>query len=469
MQTRQTRGSRFQHKARTQLLALSGMLALALGSGCDEQRPLSNPRQGSADHAKVGSLTAPLIRAPAEVRIPGEYVVVFAEGRTGAAIESAARQVAQAGGDNRLMHQYSVIPGFAARLDDAALEGLRLNPGVAYIQENQRVQRATKVPTMADGIDRVDQRTGRDGMYDDHGRTGAGVHVYVIDSGINSTHTEFTGRIGGGYGAILDGWGTEDCDGHGSHVSSTAVGSTYGMARQATLHPVRVLDCAGEGTWGGVIAGLDFVYNDCPNQPGPCVANLSLSGGLYTPLNQAIATVVDSGITVVVSAGNDNVDACTRSPASEPKALTVAAVDYADFVAAFSNWGTCVDIFAPGVDILGASIHGSTTLQTLSGTSMASAHVAGVVAQFLSSNPGATPAQVELYLKGAASLDCVMNDPKGSPNMMLFNDLSQGNYYCSYLPASCEGLCGGPGPDCFCDAMCEIYNDCCDDYAQVCK
>jgi len=443
-------------------------IALVLGIGCDEERSLSN-LQSVAPPAEVdGLVIKSVVRAPHDVRIPGEYIVVFANGVAGAIIDSAASRVAQAGGDNRVTYRYSVIPGFAARLNDAALDGLRRNPSVAYIEENQRVRLNTTFPSPADGTDRADQRLGRDGMYNDHGRTGAGVHAYVLDTGINTQHTEFTGRMGGGFTAIADGRGIEDCHGHGSHVSSTVAGTVYGMAKQATIHPVRVLDCFGSGSWAGVVAGVDFVRNDCPKRNAPCVANMSLGGGATAAVNQAVANAVSSGVTFVVAAGNENTDACTRSPASEPKAITVAAMDDADTRATFSNWGACVDIFAPGVSILGASIGSATTVRSLNGTSMASPHVAGVAAQFLSTNPGATPVQVEANIKGSASLNCV-GDPKGSPNVLLFSDLNQGNYYCGNQPASCQGLCGGPGNGCFCEPSCEIYNDCCADYAQVCK
>ncbi|HYH96401.1 S8 family serine peptidase [Hyalangium sp.] len=441
------------------------MLALGPGIGCDEQEASSNPPENPAD---MDGFTAPVVTAPEDVRIPGEYIVVFAEGVARASIDAAASRIAQAGGENQVMHRYSVIPGFAARIDAAALNGLRRNLGVVYIEENQKVSLNTTFPSPAVGIDRADQRLGRDGMYNDHGRTGAGVHVYILDTGINSQHTEFTGRLNGGFTAITDGRGTEDCHGHGTHVASTAAGTVYGMAKHATIHPVRVLACDGFGSWAGIIAGVDFVRNDCLKQKTPCVANMSLGGGRVAAVNAAVANAVDSGVTFVVAAANANQDACFTSPAGEPKAITVGAVDNEDKRAGFSNWGACVDLFAPGVDILGAWIGGTTATRIISGTSMASPHVAGAAAQYLSSNPGATPAQIEAAIKGSVSLDCV-GDPKGSPNALLFTDLNQGNYYCSNQPGSCQGLCGGAGNGCFCDPSCEIYNDCCADYAQVCR
>lgn len=445
-----------KHPTQTRILALTGVLALVLGIACQTERP------------EVSSVVAEVVWAPQEVGVPGEYIVVFKDGTAAESIEAAAGLVSQAGGENGILYRYSVIPGFAARLDGTALDALRRNSGVAYIAENQQVKLDATYTSPADGLDRTDQRLGRDGLYNDYGRDGAGVHVYIIDTGINTQHTEFNGRIGAGFTAISDGRGIEDCNGHGTHVSSTAGGTVYGMAKRATIHPVRVFDCSGSGTFAAAIAGVDFVRTNCHSQNGPCVANMSLAGGAYAPMNQAVANAVDAGVTVVVAAANSDADACTFSPASEPKAITVAAIDDADQRAGFSNWGPCVDIFAPGVSILGAWLGGSTVVASLSGTSMASPHVAGAVAQYLSSNPGATPAQVDAAIKGAASLNCVA-DPRGSPNVLLFDDLNQGNYSCSNQPASCLGLCGGPGNGCFCDPACLTYNDCCPDYAQVCK
>ncbi|MBZ4417970.1 S8 family serine peptidase [Myxococcus sp. RHSTA-1-4] len=462
MPTRQTRDGRAP-VARSQVLPLMGMLALTLG-GCAEQ----GLQDTSTPPERLVSRVAPLNKAPAGLSVPGEYLVVFEAEVGTSAIDTAAAEVAQAGGDNALMYQYSIIPGFAATLDATELDKLLNNPSVAYIEENAVVGLGTTSPSPADGIDRTDQRLGRDGSYDDHGRNGAGVHLYVLDTGINTRHSEFTGRIGNGFTAVNDGRGVEDCHGHGTHVSSTAAGTLYGMAKQARIHPVRVLGCGGSGSWAGVIAGLDFARTDCRNQNGPCVANLSLSGGQTPTANAAVANAVNAGVTVVVAAGNDNVDACTRSPASEPSAITVAATDDADRRAWFSNWGNCVDIFAPGVSILGAWVGGTTATASIDGTSMASPHVAGAAAQYLTDHRDARPNQVEANVEGSASLNCV-SDVRGSPNSFLFNDLNQGNYYCNNTTASCKGLCGGPGYGCFCEESCVLYNDCCPDYAEVCK
>ena len=411
--------------------------------------------------------SAPLLLAPPETAVAGHYIVVFRDDVSAASIRSAMDEVARLGSGNAVRRTYSVIPGFSARLDDAAVEALRANPRVAFIEQDRIVKLTTTYPSPADGIDRIDQREGHDGSYDDHGRHGAGVHLYVIDTGINTRHQEFTGRIGNGATAINDGRGIEDCNGHGTHVSSTAAGTTYGVAKRATIHPIRVLDCSGGGTWEGVIAGVDFVRTDCANQNGPCVANMSLGGGRFEAANLAVANAVAAGIPFAIAAGNWNDDACRYSPASELSAITVAATADNDARAGFSNFGTCVDIFAPGVSILGAWIGSTTATLSIDGTSMASPHVAGAAAQVLGSSPTLTPAQVRTALLSSASLECV-TDPRGTPNVLLFNDFAQGNYTCGDAAGSCEGLCGGPSDGCFCDASCVEYGDCCPDYGQFC-
>ncbi|NVJ20191.1 MULTISPECIES: S8 family serine peptidase [Myxococcus] len=463
MRPQQTNPHRL-HRLKPQALSLLALLTLGWSSGCEEQRSAPAHVEGVATSRQLARLG----KAPAHLRIPDEYVVVFSEGVTGLAIEAVTSRIARAGGDNALLHAYTVIPGFAARLDEAQLDRLRREPGVAYIEENQQVSLSAVYPSPADGVDRSDQRKGHDGHFNDYGNTGAGVHAYVLDTGLNLEHSEFTGRIGTYETFILDGRGIADCHGHGTHVASTLAGTTYGMAREATLHPVRVLRCNGLGSWAGIIAGLDFVQTDCRAQSARCVANMSLTGSLYPPVNAAVANLVNGGIPVVVAAGNDDLNACTQSPASEPAAITVAAIDDNDVRAGFSNWGSCVDLFAPGVSILGAWIGGAVETQVDDGTSMASPHVAGTVAQYLSTRPTATPAQIDTNLKAAATLGCV-SDLKGSPNVLLFSDLSQGNYHCIEETASCKGLCGQAADGCFCDPSCLEFNDCCPDFEEVCQ
>ncbi|AKF86815.1 hypothetical protein MFUL124B02_33850 [Myxococcus fulvus 124B02] len=443
------------------LHVLSLLCGLALGwSACEA------PRAGSTGDVDAKHLARLDLAAP-EARIPDEYIVVFGEAVTGRAMAATEDEVARAGGDNALLHRYSVIPGFAARLDATQLERLRRNPAVAAIEQNQSVSLSAVYPTDTVGIDRVDQRQGRNGLYDDRDATGVGTHVYVLDTGINTQHSEFSGRIDTSEGFIPDGRGYEDCNGHGTHVASLIGGTTYGMARQTTLHAVRVLTCAGRSSWATVIMGLEFVRSDCAAQAARCVANLSLTGPLSPTTNATVAQLVNAGIPVVVAAGNDNLDACTQSPASEPKALTVAAVDGDDQRWSDSNWGACVDLFAPGVDILGAWTGDAVAAQFETGTSMASPHVAGALAQYLGEHPNVTPAQLDAKLKGSATLSCVA-DRKGSPDLMLFSDLDQGNAHCVATTDSCQGLCGQAAVSCFCDPTCLDFNDCCPDFEEVC-
>jgi subtilisin family serine protease len=242
------------------------------------------------------------------------------------------------------------------------------------------------------------------------------VTAYVIDTGIQP-HNEFSGRLGSGYTAINDGRGTTDCNGHGTHVAGTVGGTTYGVAKQVTLVPVRVLGCDGSGTNSGVIAGMDWVAG----RGGPAVANMSLGGGASTATDSAVSRMTSSGVTTVVAAGNENQNACNVSPARASSAITVGSTTNTDARSSFSNWGSCVDIFAPGSNITSAWIGSTSATNTISGTSMASPHVAGVAAQYLQTNPGASPTTVTNALIGNATTG-VVSGTNGSPNRLLFTN-----------------------------------------------
>ena len=396
------------------LIFAAGILGSSLATGCAlDDAPLA------ADD-DLGTTEAPLYGEIGENTIDGEYIVVFKNEASVLGMSSATERVIQARGDNRVIQSFSVIPGFHARLDSRALSELRSDPSVAYIERDQRVQLSAVQSGPRTGLDRIDERDRpNDGLYNDRGFNGTGVHVYVIDTGLRADHVEFTGRVGAGATAINDGRGTSDCQGHGTHVASTVLGTVTGVAKNAIIHPVRVLDCNGSGSNSGVIAGIDFVAT---NGVRPAVANLSLGGGASNAVDAAIRRLFDSGVTPVVAAGNENQNACNVSPAREPKAITVAAVDDNDRRASFSNFGSCVDIFAPGVNVLGAGIGSSTQGVFLSGTSMASPHVAGVAAQFLDKNPNATPSQVTNAIRNAATTSKVSNR-SGSPHRLLFNGI----------------------------------------------
>jgi subtilisin family serine protease len=305
------------------------------------------------------------------------------------------------------------LKGFAANLSPQAIEGLRHNPNVLRIEADGFVS-AFEIWN----LDRIDQRSlPLDNRYSET-RTGRGVTAYIIDTGILLGHTEFEGRASYGMSVIEDGWALYDCNGHGTHVSGTVGGKTYGVAKGVNLVSVRVLDCAGEGTYSGVIAGIDWVTG---NAVLPAVANMSLGGSASQAVNDAVRASIARGITYVVSAGNSSADACGYSPASTLEALTVGASDQNDNRAWFSNWGNCVDIFAPGVQVLSA--YGGDPLQTsrtavLNGTSMASPHVAGVAVLYLESHPNLSPSDVEDSVKAYSTKGIVKNALSVNANLL---------------------------------------------------
>src|SRR5690606_626468 len=234
--------------------------------------------------------------------------------------------------------------------------------------------------------------------------TGAGTTAYILDTGINRTHADFGDRVDEGYDAIDFGGDASDCNGHGTHVAGTIGGTEYGLAKETTLVPVRVLDCSGTGSYAGIIAGIDWIAE---NASGPSVANMSLGGTFSQALNDVVAEAIDAGVTFAVAAGNEGSDACDISPASEPSTITVGATDSDDVATPWSNWGDCVDILAPGHEITSAWIEGDDAANTISGTSMATPHVAGVAALYLEANPDAAPAEVADALTANAVQDAV--------------------------------------------------------------
>jgi hypothetical protein len=394
---------------------------------------------------------------------------MFHEDTASTTVEASRNRVALAGDASSVMHAYSVIPGFAARLSPAALDALRRNPEVAYIEADRTFTAQATIQTIhpapSDGNDRTDQCSGADSRYDDHDQPGGRSHVYIIDTGIRTTHTEFTGRVGNGFTSVNDGNGVEDCQGHGTHVASLAVGTQYGMAKQAVVHPVRVLSCQGSGTTSAVIAGVDFVRTDCPSQGGPCVANMSLGGGASAAMDSAVSNAIASGVPFVVSAGSG--DACNFSPGRVPEAITVSASDDAGCPATFGGFGTCVDIFAPGQSILGAVASTDTAAQTFSGNSMSAGLTTGAIAMHLSASAGITPAQAAAAMMAASvpSCDCTIQ--------RLYNDFSNpiSCPTCGPPPEeSCEGRCGSfdSSKPCQCDSACTSFGDCCVDKVELC-
>jgi subtilisin family serine protease len=374
--------------------------------------------------AVTASVAAAEVRVPAGGRpIPGSYIVVLHEDAPGVAsaarrapVQLAADMAARHGG--RVTHVFErALRGFAARMTPAAAEALSRDPSVRFVEQDSEVWAIATQTGATWGLDRVDQAAlPLSGTYT-YDFDGNGVNAYIIDTGIRRTHQDLGGRVVEGYTAIADGRGTSDCNGHGTHVAGTVGGSRWGVAKSVTLWAVRVLNCSGSGTNSGVIAGVDWVT---ANRQLPAVANMSLGGGASTALDEAVNRSIAAGVTYAIAAGNSNANACNSSPARVGAALTVGATTSSDARSSFSNFGTCLDIFAPGSSITSAWMSSDTATNTISGTSMAAPHVAGAAALYLDEHPTATPAQVASGIVGAATVGRVTGAGTGSPNRLLF-------------------------------------------------
>ncbi len=372
----------------------------------------------------AGSLRV-LSAGDAEV-IPGQYIVVLrddapavaaARGRSGDALRAVAERLA-ARRSARVGYVYSAaLRGFSASMSAADARALANDPEVAFVEQDQVMHADVTQTGVTWGLDRIDERARLTGFDFTYTSTGAGVTAYIVDTGILLSHTDFGGRAVTGFDAVTTNGTATDCDGHGTHVAGTVGGTIYGVAKAVKLVAVRVLNCTGSGTNSGVIAGIDWVRQ---NAAKPAVANMSLGGGASTALDNAVTAAIASGVTFAVAAGNSNRDACSFSPARTPNAITVGATTSTDARASYSNFGACLDIFAPGSAITSAWFTSSTATNTISGTSMASPHVAGVAALFLQSNTGASPAAVRSALVNNATLNLVTSAGRRSPNVLLF-------------------------------------------------
>ncbi|QGX40047.1 S8 family peptidase [Permianibacter aggregans] len=385
---------------------------------------MKTSKHGVAPALLALSITAACASLPlhaAEIRgasaknvIPGQYIVKFREDRIQAAgllanASTMAMDMNRRYGA-RVEHTINhVFKGAVMVMDLAAAQRLANDPDVEYVEADQVMSIIATQNNPTWGLDRIDQTNlPLSGTYTYPGSSG--VHAYIVDTGIRASHNEFSGRMGNGYDAIGDGNGTNDCQGHGTHVAGTVGGTTYGVAKNVTLHAVRVLGCNGSGSNSGVIAGMDWV---AANAIKPAVANMSLGGGASQATDDAVARMTNAGITVVVAAGNDNSNACNYSPARAPSAITVGSTTSSDARSSFSNYGSCVDIYAPGSSILSAGISSNTATATLSGTSMASPHVAGAAALYLAQNPNASASSTTSALVNNASSNKISGIPSG--------------------------------------------------------
>lgn len=354
--------------------------------------------------------------------VPNQYIVVLNDLAAGPRGEHslvptvAANLRAIHGGSVSRIYQHA-LPGFSIRLPEAAAQRLSLDPRVAFVEEDSEITLSTTQANATWGLDRIDQLNRPLSTTYTYNSTGTGVKAYVIDTGIRGTHQDLAGRVLAGVNTVDGTPSTEDCNGHGTHVSGTIGGTTFGVAKNVTLVAVRVFGCGNSTTTAAIIAGVDWVTGN--HQAGQAaVANMSLGGGANTSLDTAVRNMIADGVSAAIAAGNGNalglpVNSCNQSPARVAEGITVGASDINDAKASFSNYGTCVDLHAPGVSIMSSWATSDTATNTISGTSMASPHVAGVAALLLQLNPAASPALVQQAIKDLSTKGVVTGTAGG--------------------------------------------------------
>ncbi|MBQ0863668.1 MULTISPECIES: S8 family peptidase [Streptomyces] len=396
-----TRGRRFT------ALGIGVLTAAVTGLGGAATAGASTP---DAEQNTIRNASAP-------GTLPDRYIVTL-DGGTSASLAArsqvrttAERLTDSYGGTVRQVYS-AALRGFSVRATEAQAKKLAAAPGVKYVEADGTMRVSGTQPNPPSwGIDRVDGSLNRSYSYPNEG---SGVTAYIVDTGVDMTHPDFSGRARSGYDFIDNDNNASDCQGHGTHVAGTVGSRSYGVAKNVDLVAVRVLNCQGSGQWSQVIGGIDWVAR---NADGPSVANMSLGGGASSSVDQAVQGAIDSGVTFAVAAGNDSRNACNTSPARVPAAITLGSTDRGDGRSYFSNYGRCLDLFAPGGSITSTRNGGGST--TMSGTSMATPHAAGAAALYLSAHRGASPGQVRDALVNNAQSGVVGNPGSGSPNRLL--------------------------------------------------
>lgn len=378
-------------------------LLLVAAAACADATSPANP-------ARLAPLIEPTMDFQTRL-VDNEWIVVL---RDDADEEVGARRAGARGG-LVVARWRDALRGYAVRGNAALILAVRGDNDVAYVEQVQEYSIDATQNNATWGLDRIDQANlPLNGTYS-YTSTGSGVRAYIIDTGIRTSHNDFGGRAS--FGVNYAGGSNSDCNGHGTHVAGTVGGTTWGVAKAVRLIAVKVLNCSGSGTTTGVVSGINWV---AANAIKPAVANMSLGGGASTSIDNAVQNAINAGITFVVAAGNSNANACNYSPARAANAITVGATTSTDARASYSNYGTCVDIFAPGSSIRSAWHTSNSATNTISGTSMASPHVAGAVARYLQGNPTASPSTVTSAIINAATLNKVTNAGAGSPNRLLY-------------------------------------------------